>query len=206
MIMSRTDYAIALLIGFFVGIFVIPTAYNLGLREPIPLLALPWVAAALWILGIWLGGRLGRWVGVVPQFAKFVAVGFLNTAIDFGILNLLSRLSGITAGLIIGGVNLPGFLVAVFNSYFWNKLWVFKDKAPEPLFADFPKFFAVTSIGVLLNSGIVISLTTYVPPLFGLGPSQWLNAAKVAATIITLFWNFTGYKFVVFSGSPPERV
>lgn len=204
--MQKTDYFIASLIGFFVGIFVIPTAYNLGSREPVSLLALPWVAAALWFLGMWLGGLLGRRVAVIPQFAKFVAVGFLNTAIDFGILNLLSRLSGITAGFIVGGVNLPGFLVAVFNSYLWNKIWVFKDRGPEPLFADFPKFFAVTAIGVLINSGIIISLTTYIPPMLGLGPSQWLNAAKVAATIITLFWNFSGYKFLVFDQSKPERV
>lgn len=226
---TKIDYAIAALIGFFVGIFAIPTAYNLGLREQVALLALPWTAAALWFLGIWVAGRIGRRAAVIPQFAKFVAVGFLNTAIDFGILNLLSRASGITAGFIIGGVNLPGFLVAVFNSYLWNKFWVFhpvrskppqaaadafthrtsngaSDRGPEPLFADFPKFFAVTAIGVLINSGIVISVTTYVPPMFGLGPSQWLNAAKVAATIITLFWNFTGYKFVVFDQSKPERV
>lgn len=223
---SKTDYLISALIGFFVGIFAIPTAYNLGLRGLAILLILPWIAAVFWVLGIWFGNRLGRWMAVIPQFAKFVAVGFLNTAIDFGVLNLLSRLSGITAGFIIGGINLPGFLVAVLNSYLWNKLWVFhpvrskppqaaavplsaggtsngaSDRGPEPLFADFPKFFAVTAIGVLINSGIIILLTTYVPPLFGLGPSYWLNAAKVAATIITLFWNFTGYKFVVFRTMP----
>ena len=105
---------------------------------------------------------------------------------------------GITAGLVVGGVNLPGFIVAVFNSYFWNKFWVFRDRGPEPLFADFPKFFAVTAIGVIINSGIVISLTTYVPSAFKLEPNQALNAAKVIATIITHFWNFAEYKFLVF--------
>lgn len=222
--MNRIDYAIAALIGFFVGIFAIPTFLNLGLRRPALLLALPWIASGLWILGIWLGARLGRRIPFVAQFAKFIAVGFLNTAIDFGILNLLSRLSGITAGLVIGGVNLPGFGVAVFNSYLWNKLWVFHpvrsksrydigtavppsaertsngvgDREPESLFADFPKFFAVTIGGVLINSGIVIGLTTYVAPSFGLGAGAWLNVAKVVATAVTLFWNFAGYKFVVF--------
>ena len=200
--MNKTDYAIAAFVGFFGGIFAIPTAYNLGLRDPYVLLALPWVGALLWAAGIWLGNILARRVAFLAQFSKFVAVGFLNTAIDFGVLNLLSRLSGVTAGLIIGGVNLPGFLVAIFNSYLWNKLWVFGDRGSGPLFRDFPKFFAVTGIGVLLNSGIVILLTTYVPPLLGMSAEVWLNASKVAATLITLFWNFAGYKFVVFRTMP----
>ena len=202
--MKKIDYAIAALIGFFTGIFAVPTAYNLGVGNPIILMALPWITAVLWIVGIAIGDVFSRRIAFLAQFAKFVAVGFLNTAIDFGVLNLLSRLSGITAGLVIGGVNLPGFLVAVFNSYLWNKFWVFRDRGPEPLFADFPKFFAITAIGVLINSGIVISLTTYVPVLFDLGSNQWLNAAKVAATIITLFWNFAGYKFIVFRQPPAE--
>jgi putative flippase GtrA len=110
---------------------------------------------------------------------------------------------GITAGFVIGGVNIPGFLVAVTNSFFWNKFWVFRDRGKgEPLLHDFPEFLAVTIGGALINSGIVIGLTTYVAPLFGLGAGAGLNVAKAAATAVTLFWNFAGYKFVVFRGSP----
>lgn len=196
--MNKTDYAIALLIGFFVGIFAIPTAVNLGLRNIVLVLAIPWVGAVAIGAGVWIGAALARKISFLAQFSRFAAVGLLNTAIDFGILNLLSRASGITAGLIVGGVNLPGFVVAVFNSYFWNKLWVFKDRGPEPFFADFPKFIMVTGIGVLINSGIVIGLTTYVGSSIGLEGGLALNIAKMAATILTLIWNFVGYKFFVF--------
>ena len=77
--------------------------------------------------------------------------------------------TGITSGFEIGGVNAPGFAVAVINSYFWNQFWVFKARIRgEGMFHDFPKFLTVMLIGLTLNSGIVFSLTTYVPPFFGL--------------------------------------
>jgi len=196
---THKDYAYAALIGFFAGIFAIPALANVGVRDPLFLALVPWLAALLLSAGVWLGGFLGRWVVFLPQFAKFVAVGFLNTAIDFGILNLLSSASGVQAGFIIGGVNVPGFTIAIFNSYLWNQLWVFRGRRHgEGLFHDFPKFLAVIIGGVLINSGIVIFLTTFVHPLWWFSPGQWLNIAKALATVVTLVWNFIGFKFLVF--------
>lgn len=197
--MKKTDYAIAFLIGFFSGIAAVPTAYALGSRDLALLLVLPWIGGIAILFGVWLGGLLARRMPFFRQLAKFGAVGIFNTAIDFGVLNLLSLASGVTAGLVIGGVNLPGFAAAVVNSYLWNKLWVFQNRsAGERLFADFPKFFGVTFIGVAINSGLIILLTTYVP-LDGLGAGARLNVAKAVATVVTLIWNFIGYKFFVFA-------
>ena len=134
----------------------------------------------------------------MAQFGKFAAVGFLNTAIDFGVLNLLSLTTGITSGYIIGGVNIPGFLAAATNSYFWNKFWVFKKSGEGGVWHDFPRFLAVTVTGVLINGGAVVLLTTFVSPPFGMDGVRWLNISKVFATVITLVWNFFGYKFFVF--------
>ena len=53
-------------------------------------------------------------------------------------------------------------------------------------------------IGIFINSGIVIFLTTCVDPLFNLSPERWLNIAKVCATAISLIFNFLGFKFLVF--------
>ena len=196
---TKIDYIIGGLVGFLAGICVIPTAYNLGAHSAAKLLALPWIVALVFAAGMWIAGVLARRMSFFTQFSKFVAVGFLNTAIDFGMLNLLSRILGISAGFILGGVNIPGFVVAVSNSYFWNKLWVFQERRQgESLFQDFPKFFAVTAIGLLINSAIVIAVTTYVPPVFGVSKALWLNLGKVGATVVTLIWNFAGYKFFVF--------
>lgn len=195
---TKKDYFLAALIGFLVAIFAIPTLFNLGVGRPLVFLALVLILPILWAFGVWLGGYLSRWFSFFGQFGKFAAVGFSSAAIDFGVLNTLSILSGVTAGFILGGVNIPGFSVAVLNGYLWNKLWVFKDRDKENLFHDFPKFLAVTVIGLLLNSGIIILLTTYFPLAFGFREESWLNIAKVLATAVVMIWNFTGYKFVVF--------
>ncbi len=198
MVNVKKDVRIAFIIGLLTGFFALPTVSNLGLN--VPVFILPLAAAVLFAFGVWIGETLGKKILVLSQFSRFVAVGFLNTAIDFGILNILSTWSGITAGLKIGGVNIPGFIVAVINSYFWNKLWVFKDRnKKEGVMNDFLKFLTVTIIGMLLNSGIVILITTYIPPLAGISSSAWLNAAKASASIISLIWNFLGFKLIVFN-------
>lgn len=194
---TKQDCAIAALVGFLVGVFAIPTMVNLGIRSYGVLILAPLAVPPFWILGVWLGGFLSRWLSFTAQLGKFAAIGFLNTAIDFGVLNMLSAATGITSGFVIGGVNVPGFGAAVINSYFWNKFWVFKDREASVLH-DFPRFLAVTLTGLFMNSAVVILVTTFIPPLAGIGPTTWLNLAKICATVLIMTWNFVGYKFLVF--------
>ncbi|OHA09490.1 MAG: hypothetical protein A3B37_02195 [Candidatus Sungbacteria bacterium RIFCSPLOWO2_01_FULL_59_16] len=197
-IITRRDYLTAFVVGVLTALFAVPTFVNVGLGTA-PILAGLFVGIPiLWVAGVWLGGFLGRWLPFFVQFGKFATTGFLSASIDFGVLNILSRWSGITAGLIVGGVNVPGFGLAVSNSYLWNRLWVFRQAPVEGVFRDFPKFLTVTVSGLLLNSGIVVFITTYVPPQFGTGPEAWLNIAKIAASAVILIWNFIGYKMFVF--------
>ena len=196
---TKNDHYIAAFIGFFIGIFAIPTFYNLGLTSRWVLALLPPAVALIAFLGMRIAERFaGRYL-FIAQFTRFLAVGFMNTSLDFGILNLLSSATGVTSGVVVGGVNAPGFFAAILNSYFWNKLWVFKDRDENKhILKDFPLFFFITFIGLILNSGIIILITTYVSPVFGLSSNAWLNFAKVCATALSLFWNFTGYKLFVF--------
>lgn len=219
----RTDYYIGALVGFLVGVCAIPSAVHVGVRNPVILLFLPWIAAPLFALGIWLGKFLSRWRAFMEQFARFAAVGFLNAALDFGVLNTFSAITGITAGLGAGGINIPGFIIAVSNGYFWSKLWVFRANIntdtdtnagigvnPNPnanlnaataksgLLTDLPKFLLVSLIGLAINSIMVTLFTAFIPPHFGFTAVAWLNIAKILATVVALVWNFTGYKFFVF--------
>jgi hypothetical protein len=68
----------------------------------------------------------------VVQFGKFLTVGTLNTAIDFGTLNLLSWLTDIYGGLRLAPINVPGMLLALANSYLLKKHWTFQTRAPAP--------------------------------------------------------------------------
>lgn len=197
--MSKKDYAIGALLGFGVGVFLIPTLYQVGTKQASVLVALPLIFPILMLFGLWLGNFLSRWFAPFIQLAKFAAVGILNTTIDFGVLNLLSLVTEITEGLKLGGVNIPGVAVAVLNSYAWNKYWVFPGGSRSPVGSDLPKFVGVSIIGLLINSGIVVLLTFSIP--FGLDKGLWLNVAKVGATVLSFLWNFLGYKFFVFKKS-----
>jgi len=203
--MNKIDYALASLIGFFAGIFVIPVVYNIASKDPFVLLALPWVLAIGAVIGMVVFGFLGKKVPFFIQFAKFGVVGVLNTAIDFGTLNIISIVTGVTGGLIVGGVNVPGVALALTNAYFWNKFWVFNHRDNKGALNDLPKFLLVSGIGIVVNSGVVILATSY--PAASVNAKTLLNIAKLGATVFSLVWNFLGYKFIVFksNGVEPER-
>ncbi|MFH0803666.1 MAG: GtrA family protein [Candidatus Tagabacteria bacterium] len=205
--MKKKDFLMAGLAGFFTALFLFPTFKNariaqigyiyVGLIIGLPL---------LWMLALIVGRFLNRWLSWIYQFVKFCIIGLLNAALDFGVLNLLSLYTGLTSGFIIGGVNLPGFIVAATNSYFWNKFWVFAP-ASESLagkgekktnYGDVITFIPVVVSGAVINSAIVIFISTYVHPLFGLSASQWLNISKLVASAIALVWNFIGFRLFVF--------
>ncbi len=208
---AKKDYLIAGEIGILTGIFALVSLFFINISFPYDKVAVPLGIAVLWVLGVWLGGFLGKHVApFFTQFGKFAATGFFSASIDFAALNFISYLTGITAGVVVGWINIPGFLLAVLNGYVWNKLWVFKSQTrfrslidlnlvwgKGGVFSDFPKFLLVTVIGLLLNSGVIILLTTYISGL-GFTAQIWLNIAKVAANALAMIWNFAGYKFIVF--------
>ncbi|MCG2809773.1 MAG: GtrA family protein, partial [Candidatus Portnoybacteria bacterium] len=105
---------------------------------------------------------------------------------------------GIYSGRYIIILNAISFSVAVINSYFWNKLWIFRAGKTEKQAGEFAQFVAITLVGMALNTTAVYVITTLISPMFGLSAELWANLAKVAATVISLIWNFTGYKFIVF--------
>jgi putative flippase GtrA len=132
------------------------------------------------------------------QFIKFAFVGGINTGIDFAVLNSLMWISGIYKGEDIIFFNIIAFTVATINSYFMNKHWTFKAREKKEAGKEFSQFFLISLIGISINTSIVYSITTFIEPSFGLSSPLWANFAKASATVISLVWNFIGYKFIVF--------
>lgn len=201
---KKQDYAIAVLIGFLTGVFAVPIFVNLHKGNRFFLILLPLLVPAIFFIGMRVAGILSRRRSFFAQFSKFVVVGLSNTAIDFGVLNLLSLATGIMSGFSLGGVNVPGFVLAVVNSYFWNKYWVFHGGDQKSIFHDFPKFVAVSVIGLFLNSGTVVLATTAGGQFGNISPATLLNIGKVLGSILVLAWNFLGYKFIVFAASKSQ--
>lgn len=196
---SRKDFFLSILSGILAGVIIAPLFIKLGVGRQVGILwwNLVWVVPILFVSGTYIGSRLSRFIPWFFQFAKFAAVGFLNTAIDFGILNLLIFLTGITKGVGIIGINSVSFLSAVTNSYFWNKGWTFQ-LGTQVRAGEFLQFVVVTFIGLLINNSIVFAGTTWFSPLFGLDAVLWVNFVKAAGVVVALIWNFIGYKLIVF--------
>jgi putative flippase GtrA len=134
----------------------------------------------------------------IIQFGKFVIVGTLNTGIDFGILNLLSWLTGIYGGSRLAPMNVPGFLIALVNSYMLNKYWTFKAHSRLSSGGEIGAFVLVSAIGLCVNTALLVVITRSMILPFGFSPQFWENIAKVMATGGSLLWNFVGYKYIVF--------
>lgn len=195
---TKKDYLLGGLAGLLTGVFLVPTLENIGYDHPAFLIALPIVLALAWVVGLVIGQMLATKFAIMWQLAKFAEIGVLNTVINFGLLNLASLMTGVTAGIWAGGYNVPATIIAATNSYFWNKLWVFKKIDNRGLFNDVPKFVVVTLIGLVVNSVVIIAFTTYWQPVWGVSSAVWLNLGKILATILGVLIDFLGYKFIVF--------
>lgn len=134
---------------------------------------------------------------LISQFSKFVVVGFMNTAIDIGTLNVFMFATGVTGGVYLALLNSVSFSLATTNSYLWNKYWTFRKKNSVKVM-EIGQFLTVSLIGLAINSGVVYLISTHVSPVLGISAGLWVNFAKIVATGFSLIWNFIGYKFFVF--------
>ncbi len=146
------------------------------------------------IVGMFVMYYLGKKLAILWQLSKFGLVGVLNTAIDFGILNYLATATGVNKGIELVPIKAVSFLIALANSYWWNKNWVFEGKKK----ANPVTFIIISTIGISVNVGAVFVLTSLISPPGGISEKLWLNVANVGATFLSLAWNFLGYRLVVF--------
>ena len=195
--LKANDYKLAAIAGFLTGVCLIPTLVNIQFAYSSLVYGLPVILAVVWVIGLWIGKLLSRALPIMLQLAKFAEIGVLNTVINFGLLNLASLATGVTAGVLAGWYNVPATIVAAGNSYFWNKYWVFHKVDRKGIFHDLPKFVIVTIVGIVVNSLIIIAFTSYRPG-HNLTSGQWLNVGKFLATVIGILVDFLGYKFLVF--------
>lgn len=134
------------------------------------------------------------------SFIKFLVIGAMNTAIDWGILNLLLILFGIrtTHGFVVAKV--IGFTAAMINSFIWNRQWVFRD-AGKPSLRQVGLFILVNLIGLAINTGIATVVLGVCNTRLAIGEWQFLICSNIGAAVATgasLLWNFTGYRLFVF--------
>lgn len=164
-------------------------------------------------------GLLGR--RIVRQFIKFCLVGALSTVIDVGLHYVLMFqvpwgdgtlsqalgrwvLETFRPGAPMNGkayyeasfplLKVPTTVLAILNSYYWNRKWTFRALGLEALHRQIAKFFLVALIGMGLNVLISSALMAVVP---GHPKLSWALATGVATVAVAL-WNFNGQRLWTF--------
>ncbi|MDH4330122.1 MAG: GtrA family protein [Candidatus Moranbacteria bacterium] len=199
--LTQKDYLLVTLIGVSFALFSIPILKNLelsfvklsvGFAITLVVFFAFFANFALWIASI-----IGRKVPVVFQFAKFGASGAFNTFFDWGILNLLIAATGVAGGIGFAIFKAISFSFATVSSYFWNKYWTFESKK-ETSAKEVTQFIVISTIGVVINVGLASLIVTIFASDDLLAQKRLANIAAATATIISLLWNFVGYKLWVF--------
>lgn len=126
------------------------------------------------------------------QVVRFGIVGSLNTAIDFGLLLLLT-----SAGLSPLVANSISSVSAFVFSFVANKKYTFKSTGAN-LQREIALFVAVTLFGLLVIQNTLIWLLQPVVASLGLDTQTSLVIAKLVATVASLTWNYVLYSRVVF--------
>jgi putative flippase GtrA len=142
-----------------------------------------------------MAGLYRRWRHLVHEMAKFGIVGAFNTALDFGLFNLLY----VALGWPALAANSASVAVAATSSFFMNRHWTFRHRARTDLRREYSLFFLLNGVGLLIATACILVVEK------GLGQTGplWLNIAKVAGLLLGMVFRFTTYKRFVFLS--PER-
>lgn len=126
------------------------------------------------------------------QIGRFAIVGTINTAIDFGLLFLLTFL-----GLPKIAANTVSTGSAFVFSFFANKKYTFKSTNKNIKY-EIISFIIITLFGLwMLQNGIIWLITPLIKNIVS-QEQLALFAAKLLATAVSLVWNYCLYDKVVF--------
>jgi putative flippase GtrA len=105
---------------------------------------------------------------IILQLCRFGAIGFLNTALNFVVSNLVSKFFGVEQGNQLGLISGLGFLLATIQSYYWNKDWAFGQQASN-LLQNFLRLVWVGLAGVIAVALVLVGSKAAAPFYFYLG-------------------------------------
>lgn len=127
------------------------------------------------------------------RFYKFMVVGAIGAAVDFIVMNFLTRLVGLSLTL-AGTIS---FVCAVISNFTWNRYWTYPDSRSKPLARQLIMFFIVNVAGVVIRIPI---LHFAEPPLQRMFETWQLSfaspdflAKNLTLTIaigIVMLWNY----------------
>ena len=129
------------------------------------------------------------------RFLKFALVGVSGTVVDFGFFNLFSVLIGLPVIL----SSILSFSIAVFNNFYWNRVWTYPESKNASLADQLTKFGIVSVLGLIIRTPLfafiekpVIQIAqTFFSSILPIDPVIiGHNLALAAVIIVVLFWNY----------------
>jgi putative flippase GtrA len=125
------------------------------------------------------------------QIILYAMVGGICSSVDILIFYLFHLISN---NLLISSI--ASFIIATCINYLLSRKFVFTPGRYE-IASEFSRLFAVSAVGLLLNTAVVYMLTHYIEttPIF----------SKILAIPIAFMWNFLARKFLVFHRHMPLK-
>lgn len=128
------------------------------------------------------------------RFIKFAVVGAFGAIVDFGTLNFLVLVVGLTPVW----ANPFSFIAAVISNFTWNRLWTFPESRERNVTSQLGKFALVNIIGLGINQIIFVIALNYAGAYLS---TPWdYNLSKAIAIGIVLFWNFGANRLWTYKG------
>jgi putative flippase GtrA len=139
----------------------------------------------------------------LKRFAKFMVVGVIGAAVDFGTYNLLNEVFELAPEL-SGTIS---FILAICSNFLWNRYWTYPDSRSKPIVYQFVQFFIVNVLGIVIRLPIIAltrnPLANVMERLFSLNSATaetiGNNLALAIAVVIVMFWNFFVNRFWTYS-------
>lgn len=122
---------------------------------------------------------------ILEKLIKFGVVGGSGLVVDFGLTFFFKERVGINKYI----ANALGFTLAATTNFYFNKRWTFEDTSRDVL-DQYSLFFAIALVGLGLNQLVLYALHHYVKTHF--------YVAKLIATALVVFWNFTMNYLITF--------
>lgn len=199
--MKKIDIILAVITAEGVaGLFIWLIENSPTINLPFLYWLLPIAFPVLAVIAIWVSYLIGKKYLFVYQLAKFLLIGAFFAIFDLIILNILLEYFGIAQG---EGTKYAvfvatSFIIATSVKYVADKYWAFEKTGKEQMGLEFGKFFLITLISGVIQTGVASFVFATVPSLLGLTELVAGNVGKIAGIVVASAWNFLGYKFIVF--------
>lgn len=144
------------------------------------------------------------------RFLRFAFVGIIGAVVDFGTLNLLTSIVGLTTVV----ASILSFLAAVINNFIWNRYWTYPDSRSKPISKQLIQFTVVSLTGLVIRTPLIAFLDRFFKfilaqtnlSLSGVLSIEVIarNLALAIAVIVVMFWNFFVNRYWTYSDVPSE--